>query len=186
MKIADAEEGLGTGVRRSKKHGSGMDTGRDKAYLRFAPTLDVKEAVWKGGKAGGHRVLQLLSGHCNLAGYLHSRGKRDGAQCDNCGRGETEDMEHYLLYCPQWGAQRQEEMSVTSLFRMTCRQVKYGKHVVEGGGEAGSICEKHGQTGLLERRGGPSSNRGCCAAMAYYGLVFLKVLVVSWKAGAGT
>ena len=83
--------------------------GEDKAYLRFAPTLeDVKEAVWKGGKAGGHRVLQLQSGHCNLAGYLHSRGKRDGAQCDNCGGGEKEDVEHYLLHCPRWGAQRQE------------------------------------------------------------------------------
>ena len=58
---------------RDLEHGSGMDMGEDKAYLRFAPTLeDVKEAVWKGGKAGGHRVLQLLSGHCNLAGYLHS------------------------------------------------------------------------------------------------------------------
>jgi len=94
---------------RDLEHGSGMDMGEDKAYLRFAPTLeDVKEAVWKGGKAGGHRVLQLLSGHCNLAGYLHSRGKRDGAQCDNCGRGEREDVEHYLLHCPRWAAQRQE------------------------------------------------------------------------------
>ncbi|CAN0116019.1 unnamed protein product, partial [Heterosigma akashiwo] len=92
-------------------HGSRMYMGENKAYLRFAPTLkDIKEAVWKGREAGGHRVLQLLSGHCNLAGYLHSRGKRDGAQCDNCGRGEKEDMEHYLLHCPQWGAQG-EEMS---------------------------------------------------------------------------
>ena len=66
-----------------------MDMGEDKAYLWFAPTLeDIKEAVWKGGKAGGHRMLQLLSGHCNLAGYLNSRGKRAGAQCDNCGMGE--------------------------------------------------------------------------------------------------
>ncbi|CAN0067270.1 unnamed protein product, partial [Heterosigma akashiwo] len=94
---------------RDLEHGSGMDMGEDKAYLRFAPTLeDIKEAVWKGGKAGGHRVLQLLSGHCNLAGYLHSRGKRDRAQCDNCGRGEREDVEHYLLHCPRWAARRQE------------------------------------------------------------------------------
>ena len=92
------------------EHGSGMDMGEDKAYLRFVPMLEyIKEAVWKGGKVGGHRrVLQLLLGHCNLAGYLHSRGKRHGAQCDNCGRGEKEDVEHYLLHCPRSGAQRQE------------------------------------------------------------------------------
>ncbi|CAM9697218.1 unnamed protein product, partial [Heterosigma akashiwo] len=95
--------------RRDLEHGSGMDMGEDKTYLRFAPMLeDIKEAVWKGGKAGGHRVLQLLSGHCNLAGYLHSWGKRDRAQCDICGRGEREDVEHYLLHCPRWAAQRQE------------------------------------------------------------------------------
>ncbi|CAN0124287.1 unnamed protein product, partial [Heterosigma akashiwo] len=94
---------------RDLEHGSGMDMGEDKVYLRFSPTLeDIKEAVWKGGMAGGHRVLQLLSGHCNLAGYLHSRGKRDGAHCDNCGGGEKEDVEHYLLHCPRWGAQRQD------------------------------------------------------------------------------
>jgi len=92
-------------------YGPGLDIGEDKAYLRFAPTLeDIKEAAWKGGKAGGHRVLQLLSvsGHCNLAGYVHSRGKQDGTQCDNCGSGDKEDVEHYLLHCPRWGAQRQE------------------------------------------------------------------------------
>ncbi|CAN0061016.1 unnamed protein product, partial [Heterosigma akashiwo] len=43
-----------------------------------------------------------------LPGYLHRWGKRDGAQCDNCGRGEIEDVKHYLLHCPRWGAQRQE------------------------------------------------------------------------------
>ena len=43
-----------------------------------------------------------------MAGYLHSRGKRDGSQCDNCGGGEKEDVEHYVLHCPRWGAQRQE------------------------------------------------------------------------------
>ena len=34
---------------RDLEHGSGMDMGEDKAYLRFAPTLeDIKEAVvWK-------------------------------------------------------------------------------------------------------------------------------------------
>ena len=53
-------------------------------------------------------MKELLSGHCNLAGYVHSQGKGDGAQCDNCGRGEIEGVEHYLLYCPRWGAQQQE------------------------------------------------------------------------------
>ncbi|CAN0123003.1 unnamed protein product [Heterosigma akashiwo] len=58
---------------RDLEHGSGMDMGEDKAYLQFIPTFeDIKEDVWKGGEAWGHRVLQLLSGHCNLAGYLHS------------------------------------------------------------------------------------------------------------------
>ncbi len=67
-----------------------------------------KGAVWKGGEAGGHRVLQLLPGHCNLAGYLHSRGKRGGAQGGSWGRGDKEEVEQYLLHCPRWGAQRQE------------------------------------------------------------------------------
>jgi hypothetical protein len=55
-----------------------MDMGEDKAYLRFTPTLeDIRDAVWKGGKAGGLRVLQLISGQCSLAGYLYRAGKED-------------------------------------------------------------------------------------------------------------
>mmetsp|Transcript_28437 Transcript_28437/g.42270 ORF Transcript_28437/g.42270 Transcript_28437/m.42270 type:complete len:129 (+) Transcript_28437:444-830(+) len=44
--------------------GTGMDGGGAKVYLQFMPTLGcLQDKVWRG-KAGGRRVLQLLSGHC--------------------------------------------------------------------------------------------------------------------------
>eukprot|EP00639_Heterosigma_akashiwo_P035768 CAMPEP_0194729002 /NCGR_PEP_ID=MMETSP0296-20130528/44095_1 /TAXON_ID=39354 /ORGANISM="Heterosigma akashiwo, Strain CCMP2393" /LENGTH=106 /DNA_ID=CAMNT_0039635269 /DNA_START=40 /DNA_END=358 /DNA_ORIENTATION=+ len=51
--------------------GARMDGGGAKVYLQFMPPLGcLQETVWRG-KAGGRRVLQLLSGHCcNLGGYL--------------------------------------------------------------------------------------------------------------------
>ena len=50
--------------------GPNPDGGGAKVYLQLMPTLGgLQDKVWRG-KAGGRRVLQLLSGHCNLEGYL--------------------------------------------------------------------------------------------------------------------
>ncbi|CAN0090859.1 unnamed protein product, partial [Heterosigma akashiwo] len=85
--------------------GTGMDGGGAKVYLQFMPTLGcLRDKVWRG-KAGGRRVLQLLSGHCNAGGYLASVKKQESGSCGYCGL-EEEDVHHYLLRCPRWYMQR--------------------------------------------------------------------------------
>jgi len=87
--------------------GTGMDGGGAKVYLQFMPTLGcLRDKVWRG-KAGGRRVLQLLSGHCNVGGYLASVKKQESGSCGYCGL-EEEDVHHYLLRCPRWYMQRLE------------------------------------------------------------------------------
>ncbi|CAN0115753.1 unnamed protein product, partial [Heterosigma akashiwo] len=49
----------------------------------------------------------LLSGHCNLGGYLAGVNKQDNGTCGYCGL-EEEDVHHYLLRCPKWYTQRLE------------------------------------------------------------------------------
>ncbi|CAN0102971.1 unnamed protein product, partial [Heterosigma akashiwo] len=86
--------------------GAGLDGGgAKKVYLQFMPTLGcLQDKVWRG-KAGGQRVLQLLSGHCNVGGYLASVKKQESGTCGYCGL-EEEDVHHYLLRCPRWYMQR--------------------------------------------------------------------------------
>jgi len=88
--------------------GARMDGGDAKVYLQFMPTLGclLQNKVWRG-KAGGRRVLQLLSGHCNVGGYLASVKKQESGSCGYCGL-EEEDVHHYLLRCPRWYMQRLE------------------------------------------------------------------------------
>ncbi|CAN0033185.1 unnamed protein product, partial [Heterosigma akashiwo] len=88
--------------------GTGMENGGDaKVYLQFMPTLVCpQDKVWRG-KAGGRRVLQLLSGHCNLGGYLAGVNKQENDTCGYCGL-EEEDVHHYLLRCLRWHTQQLE------------------------------------------------------------------------------
>jgi len=77
-----------------------MDGGGAKVYLQFMPTLDcLQDKVWRR-KAGGRRVLQLLSGHCNPGEYLAKVKKQENGTCGYCGL-EEEDAHHYLLRCPR-------------------------------------------------------------------------------------
>ena len=116
--------------------GTGMDGGGAKVYLQFMPTLGcLRDKVWRG-KAGGRRVLQLLSGHCNVGGYLASVKKQESGSCGYCGL-EEEDVHHYLLRCPRWYMQRLEmddlivrgdpRSSLGNMFRELERLARYAK-----------------------------------------------------------
>ena len=116
--------------------GTGMDGGGAKVYLQFMPTLGcLRDKVWRG-KAGGRRVLQLLSGHCNVGGYLASVKKQESGSCGYCGL-EEEDVHHYLLRCPRWYMQRLEmddlivrgdpRSSLGNMFRELERLARYVK-----------------------------------------------------------
>ncbi|CAN0041726.1 unnamed protein product, partial [Heterosigma akashiwo] len=82
------------------------------------------------------RVLQLLSGHCNLGGYLARVKKQENGTCGHCGL-EEEDVHHYLLRCPRWYMQRLEMdnlivrgdqgSSLGSIFREIERLARFAK-----------------------------------------------------------
>jgi ribonuclease HI len=83
---------------------------RRRTYLEFAPTLeDLKAGVWD--KKVDARVLQLVSGHCNLGEYLHRFGRRETPECALCGV-EAETVAHYLLRCRRWDRERNEIMDL--------------------------------------------------------------------------
>mmetsp|Transcript_26003 Transcript_26003/g.42347 ORF Transcript_26003/g.42347 Transcript_26003/m.42347 type:complete len:214 (-) Transcript_26003:60-701(-) len=83
---------------------------RRRTYLEFAPSLeDLKAGVWD--KKVDARVLQLVSGHCNLGEYLHRFGRRETPECALCGV-EAETVAHYLLRCRRWDRERNEIMGL--------------------------------------------------------------------------
>jgi len=83
---------------------------RRRTYLEFAPSLeDLKAGVWD--KKVDARVLQLVSGHCNLGEYLHRFGRRETPECALCGV-EAETVAHYLLRCRRWDRERNEIMDL--------------------------------------------------------------------------
>ena len=51
------------------------------------------------------QLTRLRSGHCSLNEYLHRFGHAESQRCD-CGSGASENIEHFLLYCPQYDRQR--------------------------------------------------------------------------------
>jgi hypothetical protein len=80
---------------------------REKTYLKFAPVLgELRGHIWGNSKVS-RAVLQLMTGHCNLGGYLHRIGKRDTPECSFCGE-EDETVGHFLMRCRRWDRERNE------------------------------------------------------------------------------
>ncbi|CAM9691992.1 unnamed protein product, partial [Heterosigma akashiwo] len=70
-----------------------------------APPEPGSAAHQRVGQEPGVRVLQLLSGHCNLGSYLHRFHLEETAKCEWCDD-EDETVEHFLLRCQRWACLR--------------------------------------------------------------------------------
>jgi hypothetical protein len=92
-------------------------------------------------------LAQLRTGYCGLKGYLSRFKKADSPECPHCGY-EKETVEHFLLECPHYWAQRVDLRHRVGARKMTLAGLLGDKRAVD------ATLEYVEATGRLKEDGG--------------------------------